>query len=97
MIGRHYTGPTWKPKDGSEVTGKAAARADAPEAGSVPWLLVTATGHSGSGVLSAVTIIQRIHTKGGIAPTAECIAASDGYEERSSYSADYYYYAPGSM
>lgn len=28
MIGRHYAGPTWKHKDGSEVTGKATARVD---------------------------------------------------------------------
>lgn len=93
-IGRHYAGPTWKDNDGSEVTGKAAARADAPEPDSIPWLLVTVTGHTGSGVLSQVTSIQRIHTKGGQPPAADtCIAAKKDSETRSSYTADYYFYA----
>src|SRR5580698_4126076 len=50
VIGRHFAGPTWKDNDGSEVTGKAAAKVDSPDANSIPWLLVTATGHSGEGV-----------------------------------------------
>src|SRR5258706_5290196 len=33
-IGRHYVGPTWKFSDGSEVTGKAVARIDAPDSDS---------------------------------------------------------------
>lgn len=49
VIGRHYAGPTWKYKDGSEVTGKAVARVDSPDSDSIPWLLVTATSHSGNG------------------------------------------------
>jgi hypothetical protein len=96
VIGRHFAGPTWKDNDGSEVTGKAVARLDAPDADSIPWLLVTATGHSGSGVLSRVTSMQRIHTKGGVAPAAaECDAAKQNAEAKSAYSADYYFYAPG--
>ncbi len=51
IIGRHFAGPTWKANDGSEVTGKAVARVDSPDADSIPWLLVTVTGHSGDGVL----------------------------------------------
>jgi hypothetical protein len=95
VIGRHYAGPTWKHNDGSEVTGKAAARADSPDPGSIPWLLVTATGHSGSGVLSGVTNIQRIHTEGGQPPAAaDCNAAKEKAEAKSSYTADYYFYAP---
>jgi hypothetical protein len=95
VIGRHYAGPTWKDNDGSEVTGKASAKVESPDADSIPWLLVTVTGHSGSGVLTAVTTIQRIHTKGGIAPpAAECTTAKQNSEVRSSYAADYYFYAP---
>src|SRR5580700_2666649 len=60
IIGRHFAGPTWKDNDGSEVTGKAVARIDSPDSDSIPWLLVTATGHSGEGVFSCVTSIQRI-------------------------------------
>jgi hypothetical protein len=47
-------------------------------------------------VLTPVTSIQRIHTKGGIAPpAAECTTAKQNSEVKSSYTADYYFYAPG--
>ncbi len=94
-IGRHYAGPAWKDNDGSEVTGKAVARIDSPDPDSIPWLLVTATGHSGKGVLSLVTSIQRVHTKDGLPPpAADCTAAKQNVEVKSSYTADYYFYAP---
>ena len=94
VIGQHYAGPTWKNKDGSEVTGKVVARADAPDSTSIPWLLLTAAGHNGSGVLSSVSTIQRIHTKGGQVPSASCDASHLGAEAKSPYTADYYFYAP---
>ena len=95
VIGRHFAGPTWKNNDGSEVTGKATAHVDSPAPGSIPWLLVTATGHSETGVLSRVTSIQRIHTKGGTPPAAaDCNATKLASEAKSSYTADYYFYAP---
>ena len=95
VIGRHYAGPTWKLNDGSEVTGKAAARSDSPDADSIPWLLVTVTGRAGDGTLSRVTTIQRTHTKGGVAPAADtCNVDRQGSESKSSYVADYYFYAP---
>ena len=95
VIGRHYAGPTWKLNDGSEVTGKAVGRIDSPDADSIPWLLVTVTGHSGEGRLSRVTSIQRIHTKGGVPSAADtCDAAKQGSESKVSYTADYYFFAP---
>jgi hypothetical protein len=95
VIGHHFAGPTWKHKDGSEVTGKANAHADSPDASSIAWLLVSATGHTGEGVFAKVSSIQRINTKGGKPPSgAECTAANNGTESKSSYSADYYFYAP---
>ncbi len=95
VIGRHYAGPTWKDNDGSEVTGKAVARVDSPDADSIPWLLVTIAGHSGDGVLSRVTSVQRINTKGGLPPpAADCNTSKQSLEVKSSYSADYYFYAP---
>jgi hypothetical protein len=94
-IGRHYAGPTWKDNDGSEVTGKATGKVDSPESGSIPWLLVTATGLSGVGVFSRVTSVQRIHTKGGMPPAAaDCNASKQNAEAASDYTADYYFYAP---
>jgi hypothetical protein len=88
-VGKHFGGPTWRHKDGSEITARMAAKVDAPEAGAIPWLLLSVTDHSGNGVLSRVTTIQRIHTAGGLAPAGGC----EG-ESKSSYSADYYFYAP---
>jgi hypothetical protein len=95
VIGSHFAGPTWKLNDGSEVTGKAAAHVDSPDPDSIPWLLVKAVGHSGTGLLANVTTIQRVHTHGG-KPTAEgCDASHSNAEKKSSYTADYYFYAPG--
>ncbi len=95
VIGHHSLGPTWKYKDGSEVTGKASAHVDSPDANSVAWLLLAATGHNGSGLFANVTNIQRINTQGGKAPAAsECTAAKDGTESKIAYSADYYFYRP---
>ena len=95
VIGRHYAGPTWKLTDGSEVRGKAIAQIDSPDAGSIPWLLVTATTHSGNGALTGITSIQRIHTRGGQAPSfSACNASRLDSEVRSNYTADYYFYAP---
>jgi Protein of unknown function (DUF3455) len=100
VIGHHSAGPSWKHRDGSEVTGKAIAHADAPDpkpmaARSIPWLLVTATGHSGDGLFSRVTSIQRLHTEGGQPPSAtECDPSKPTSEARSTYTADYYFYAP---
>jgi hypothetical protein len=95
VVGHHYAGPAWKHNDGSEVTGKAAAKVDSPDPDSIPWLLITATGHSGAGVFAQVTSIQRIHTKGGHAPAAaSCDSSKLGAEAKIPYTADYYFYAP---
>jgi hypothetical protein len=93
-IGKHFGGPTWQLNDGSQVTGKMAAKVDAPDPKAIPWLLVTVTGNSGSGALSGVTSIQRVNTVAGLAPAAkECTQKSGEAEFRSEYSADYYFYA----
>jgi Protein of unknown function (DUF3455) len=96
VIGRHFAGPTWKAGDGSEVTGKAVARVDSPDPDSIPWLLVTATGHSGQGIFSRVVTIQRIHTHAGQPPPATaCSPSKQGLETKSNYTAEYVFYAPG--
>lgn len=94
VIGQHSAGPTWKLKDGSEVTGKAAAKVDALDPGSIPWLLVKVVSHAGNGLLTNVTSIQRVRTHGGQPPAAGCDAAHRDAETKSSYTADYYFYAP---
>jgi hypothetical protein len=90
----HFAGPTWKHLDGSEVTGKLVAKQDATRSGAIPWLLLSAASHSGDGILTQVTTIQRIHTKGGLPPQAgNCNSSVNGKESKSAYSADYYFYA----
>jgi Protein of unknown function (DUF3455) len=95
-IVHHSAGPTWKHVDGSEVKGKVLAKQDAPKTDAIPWLLLAAASHTGEGILSRVTSIQRIHTEGGLAPAAStCDASTNGKESRSVYTADYYFYTPG--
>ena len=95
VVGQHGAGPSWMHKDGSTVTGKMAARAEAPDGKSIPWLLVTATSHDGDGVLARVTSVQRLNTQGGAAPAAGCDPQKDK-DVRVPYTADYYFYAPAS-
>ena len=81
----HSAGPTWKHIDGSAVTGKVVAKQDAPKSDAIPWLLLTASGHSGEGILSRVTSIQRLHTEGGQLPAASanfCDASATGTKFR---------------
>lgn len=94
VIGSHSAGPTWKLNDGSEVMGKAAAHLDSADSDSIPWLLVNAVSHSGKGLLTSVTAIQRVHTHGGKPPTEGCDESHRDAETKRSYTADYYFYAP---
>ena len=93
LFGKHFAGPTWEANDGSRVTGKAVANAPSPDADSIPWLLVSVISHEGSGVLTRVTTIQRLNTKGGKAPASGCDSLHTGQEVRVPYSADYVFYA----
>jgi FtsP/CotA-like multicopper oxidase with cupredoxin domain len=93
QIGRHFAGPTWEATDGSQVTAKLSASSASPDSGSITWLLLTAVTHSGTGALSKIASIQRLHTKGGKAPGMGCDAAHRGDEKRAAYTADYYFYS----
>jgi len=91
--GFHFAGPAWQWSDGSRVTGRPVANAT-PDPESIPWLLLTATSHEGDGVLKNVSSIQRLHTKGGQAPTSGCTASRKDATARIHYTADYYFYVP---
>ena len=93
-FGKHFAGPSWEASDGSRVVGKAAANVPSPDADSIPWLLVTVVSRSGQGVLSPVTSIQRVNTKGGKAPSSGCDSTHAGQEQRVPYSADYLFFVP---
>ena len=94
VVGSHFAGPTWQGHDGSAVVGAVLDRADSPDAGSIPWLLLEAKEHAGSGVFSTITHIQRLDTVGGAAPTEGCDADHAGDEVREPYEATYAFYYP---
>lgn len=96
VVGHHSAGPTWKYKDGSEITGKAIARVNAPDSASIQWLLLNVVDHSGKkGMLSHVNSVQRINTQGGMPPPdSDCNASKANMDVKIPYSADYYFYAP---
>ena len=92
VIGRHGAGPSWEANDGSRIAGSVKARAEAPTAGAVPWLLLAAKSTGPNGAFSEVTSIQRVNTAGGVAPAAPCTPATVGTSARVGYTADYYFY-----
>jgi hypothetical protein len=89
VVGAHYAGPTWKLNDGSEVKGKMLEKADAPESGAIPWLLIEIVSNSGAGVLAKAKYLHRLATKGGQPPVD---VGAEKSEAKSEYSADYYFY-----
>jgi Protein of unknown function (DUF3455) len=93
-FGKHFAGPTWQSNDGSRVTGKLVVAVDSPDAESIPWLLLKVASHTGNGLLSRATTIQRINTKGGKSPASGCDSDHVNQEVRVAYSADYLFYAP---
>lgn len=89
-IGRHYAGPHWESVDGSRIVGAVKERAEAPAAGAIPWLLLSARSVGPEGAFSKVTSIQRVATQGGVAPAGDCAQA--GAKARVPYTADYYFF-----
>lgn len=90
-VGKYYAGPTWEAADGSKVTGKQVAVAPGG-AGNIPLQLVKAEPAMGAGAMQGVAYIQRLNTKGGVAPAAACDASSKGQRRQVAYEADYVFY-----
>lgn len=91
-VGQHGAGPFWQLHDGSRVEGQAVARADAPAAGAIPWLLLDVRSTGAAGRLQEVARIRRVNTHGGVAPAAGCDADKPGSRSRVDYTADYLLY-----
>jgi hypothetical protein len=85
-IGRHYAGPNWEHGDGSAVVGKVAGNAPGATPNDIAWLKLEVTSSRGSGVLTGVTTVQRINTKGG---KLEGSCEQAGTFRSAPYSADY--------
>src|SRR5262249_50241215 len=88
-LGTHFAGPTWKANDGSQIVGEVRERAPSPAPGAVPWLLLAAKKSEGKGVLADDRWIQRVETRGGVAPAGSC---ESGKEARVAYQATYYFW-----
>jgi hypothetical protein len=77
--------------DGSKITATQLAVSPAG-AGNIPLQLVKANPASGAGAMLGVTYIQRVATKGGVAPSSACDAAAKGKKETVKYQADYIFW-----
>lgn len=87
-VALHSKGPVWTSTvDGSTVG--AAAAASAPRAGAIPQLLLKANLNTGAGVFGEVTFIQRLNTRGGVAPAGAC---AEGTQTAVRYTADYVFW-----
>jgi len=92
MVGTYYGPPaTWEASDGSKVAGAQVAVAPAA-AGSIPLQLVKANPAMGQGAMTGVTYIQRVSTRGGVAPASACDAGTVGRQEVVQYQADYIFW-----
>jgi hypothetical protein len=91
-VGRHYAGPNWEYSDGSAVSGKLVASAPGATPNDIAWLKLDAAAHRGSGVLTDIVTVQRIHTEGGNLKGA-CDTA--GTFKSMPYTADYVFLRKG--
>ena len=92
---------TWQSSfDTSKVWAKAIGSIDAgtdpnscPNDGAIPCLLLQSVGNqkgpTGGSLLAKVTFVQRLNTRGGLAPTTACTV---GQTQLQGYSADYFFY-----
>ena len=88
-VGRHFAGPAWEMTDGSAVSAKVSAQAPGATPDDIPLLRLDVATRHGSGLLSGVTTVQRLHTRGG---RADAACDSPGTFLSVPYSADYAFY-----
>lgn len=92
QVGKYYGPPaTWESMDGSKLTATQIAVAPSGT-GNIPTQLVKANPATGRGTMSGVTYIQRVDTKGGVAPATPCAADNVGAKQVVQYQADYIFY-----
>ena len=94
VVASHFgtpDGPAWRSNSGSEVVGKLPPkRANVPDA--IPWLLLEANPNltHGPGILANTSLIHRVNTAGGLAPS---VAGTEiGQVVEVPYIADYFFY-----
>jgi hypothetical protein len=93
VVALHTRGPVWiSTVDGSAVNAAAVPGASVKREGAVPELLLKTAATRGNGVFGKVTFVQRLDTKGGLAPTGTC---SPGTQVSSPYEATYTFFVAG--
>ncbi len=91
-IGRYFGPPaTWAASDGSAITGTQLAVAPGGD-GNIALQLVKANPASGDGVMKGISHVQRVTTRGGVAPAITCDAQGKGKREVVKYQADYIFW-----
>ncbi len=93
-LGKYFGPPaTWESADGSKITGTQLAISPAP-VGNIPLQLVKANPAMGEGAMKGISFIQRVQTKGGVAPSAVCDATKVDAKQIVNYQSDYIFYKP---
>jgi hypothetical protein len=91
-VGLHSRGPIWvSTTDGSAVEAAPVDGARNEVPGAVPELLLKAKTTRGAGVFADVSYVQRLATKGGLAPSGGC---TEGAQTSVRYEALYTFSAP---
>ena len=83
--------------DGKPASIPAGSDASCPNTGSIACLLLTSIGNdkgpTGGKLLADTTFVQRLNTKGGLAPNTGCSVATDvGKQALVPYTADYFFF-----
>jgi hypothetical protein len=92
LLGKHFAGPTWRSVDGSLVVGEPLNVSPSPDAGAVPWIVLSAKSHAGNGAMATVEYVVRTRTEGGVAPSTGCDVSHTDAEVRVPYSALYLFF-----
>jgi hypothetical protein len=93
LAGTHSAGPRFTGKDGSNILGTRLRSAPAATPNSLTDILMSSVPNGGPvGLLSPVSAIQRLNTKGGAPPATTCSAASPK-RVAVRFTADYYFYS----
>ncbi|KOV89135.1 DUF3455 domain-containing protein [Nocardia sp. NRRL S-836] len=91
-VALHSRGPIWvSTVDGSAVEAAPVDGARNDVAGAVPELLLKARSTRGKGVFEGVSYVQRLSTRGGVAPAGTC---QEGEQTSVHYEALYVFSAP---
>jgi Protein of unknown function (DUF3455) len=88
---------TWEDSRDSSTVWAAATASATVDSNAIAWVLLrvvgTRVGPTGGDALSGTTFIQRLNTRGGLAPATGCDSLSDvGHKAFVPYTADYFFY-----